>query len=78
MKRSLATLFVTVLLFMPGGITNAWEETPPLRINYVAYPVIWNGQTIMIAARLQIPLEANGKLPAVILMHGTSDRKSVV
>jgi dienelactone hydrolase len=26
----------------------------------------------MIAARLQIPLEANGKLPAVILMHGTS------
>jgi uncharacterized protein len=72
MKRSLATLFVTVLLFLPCGITNAWEETPRLRINYVAYPVIWNGQTIMIAARLQIPLEANGKLPAVILMHGTS------
>jgi hypothetical protein len=30
MKRSLATLFVTVLLFMPCSITNAWEETPPL------------------------------------------------
>ncbi|MEX3853149.1 dienelactone hydrolase family protein [Paraburkholderia sp. BR10923] len=72
MKRSLATLFVTVLLLMPCGITNAWEETSHLRINYVAYPVIWNGQTIMIAARLQIPLDVSGKLPAVILMHGTS------
>jgi uncharacterized protein len=38
----------------------------------VAYPVEWNGKTIMIGARLQLPAEATGKLPAVILMHGTS------
>lgn len=72
MKCALAALFVATLLLMPGGNTSAWEDTPPLKVNYVAYPVIWNDQTIMIAARLQIPREVSGKLPAVILMHGTS------
>jgi dienelactone hydrolase len=72
MKCLLVALLVTVYLLTPGGITNACEETPRLRINYLAYQVVWNGQTIMIGARLQVPLGIKGRLPAVILMHGTS------
>lgn len=48
----------------------ASENTLPLRINYLAYPVEWNGKTIMIGSRLQLPPDMDGKLPAVILMHG--------
>jgi dienelactone hydrolase len=48
-----------------------WEDIPPLQIYQVAYPVEWNGKTIMLGARLQIPADAHGKMPAVILMHGT-------
>ncbi len=50
----------------------AWEDTPRLRIDYLAYPVDWNGKKIMIGSRFQVPLGATGKLPAVILLHGTS------
>lgn len=39
---------------------------------HLAYPVDWNGKTIMIGGRLQVPLGTAGKLPAVILLHGTS------
>ena len=51
---------------------HASEETPRLRINYLAYPVEWNGKTIMIGARLQVPLNTTGKVPAVIMLHGTA------
>ncbi len=56
--------------FVPA--VHAWEDTPLLRINYLAYPVDWNGKTIMIGSRFQAPLGAAAKLPAVILLHGTS------
>ena len=69
----LKSLFVAAIL-LPGHLSTAfaWEETPRLHIYYMAYPVNWNGQPIMIGARLQLPPDATGKLPAVILMHGTS------
>jgi len=51
---------------------QGFEETSRLRINHLAYPVEWNGKMIMIGARLQAPLNPAGKLPAVIIMHGTS------
>jgi dienelactone hydrolase len=53
------------------GVGHAWENTPLLDIYQVAYPVVWNGKTIMIGARLQLPAGAKGKMPAVIMMHGT-------
>jgi dienelactone hydrolase len=48
------------------------EDLPRLRIYYLAYPVDWNGKSIMIGARLQLPFDANGKIPAVVILHGTA------
>jgi dienelactone hydrolase len=61
-----------LLLPVAVPVVDASEETPRLRINYLAYPVDWNGKTIMIGARLQVPLNTTGKVPAVIMLHGTS------
>jgi dienelactone hydrolase len=66
------TLHATVLVAGATLTARAWEDTPRLRVNYLSYPVEWNNKTIMIAGRFQEPLQATGKLPAVILMHGTS------
>jgi dienelactone hydrolase len=72
MRGLLRTLFATIVLLGHLSTGHAWEDTPRLRINYLAYPVEWNGKPIMIGARLQVPVDVSGKLPAVILMHGTS------
>ncbi len=72
MTRMLSAFIVAILLLGCTSTPKVWEETPPLRVNYLAYPVDWNGRTIMIGARLQVPVGMPGKLPAVILMHGTS------
>jgi uncharacterized protein len=72
MRRSSIALIAAVLLFATVAAALAWEETPRLRINYLAYPVDWDGKTIMIGARLQVPRDAIGKIPAVIILHGTA------
>ena len=56
-----------VLMLAADGVGHAWENTPLLNIYQVAYPVVWNGKTIMIGARLQLPAGAKGKMPAVIM-----------
>jgi dienelactone hydrolase len=71
MRPVLAALVVAVLLAAPLPSTQGSEQTPRLRINHLAYPVDWNGKTIMIGARLQVPLGIGTKLPAVVLLHGT-------
>ena len=71
MTRVSATLAVVFLLLAPLSSTQSSEQTPRLRINYLAYPVDWNGKTIMIGARFQSPLGIGPKVPAVILLHGT-------
>jgi dienelactone hydrolase len=68
---SLRARMALLLALLPPA-AYAWEETPHLRVNYLAYPVEWNGKTVMIGSRFQVPLGVTGKLPAVILMHGTS------
>jgi hypothetical protein len=60
-----------VVMVAADGVGHACENTPLLNIYQVAYPVVWNGKTIMIGARLQLPAGAKGKMPAVIMMHGT-------
>lgn len=65
-------LFAAALAIAGVPTAYAWEDTPRLRVDYLAYPVESDGKTIMIAGRLQEPLQAPGKMPAVILMHGTS------
>jgi dienelactone hydrolase len=65
------TLLVAVLLIAPVPVALGWEDTPRLDIYQLAYPVVWNGKTIMLGARLQLPSDVKGKKPAVIMMHGT-------
>jgi uncharacterized protein len=55
---------------------QAADETLPLRINYLAYPVDWNGKSILIAGRFQAPLNVAGKIPAVIILHDTAGVKN--
>jgi dienelactone hydrolase len=69
-SRKALAIGLLLLAIVPAA--HAWEDTPRLRVNYLAYPVDWNGKTIMIGSRLQLPLGVTGKLPAVILLHGTS------
>jgi hypothetical protein len=65
------TALVALLLAVMSP-AHAWEDTPRLRIYYLAYPVDWNGKTIMIGTRLQLPFDTNGKIPAVVILHGTA------
>lgn len=53
------------------GAQQPWDNIPLLNIYQLAYPVEWNGKTIVLGARLQVPAEAHDKMPAVIMMHGT-------
>lgn len=71
MKRPFAGLITVGLLILVASSSMGWEETPYLRVNCLAYPVVWNGRTIMIGARFQVPLNLKGPLPAVIILHGT-------
>jgi dienelactone hydrolase len=48
---------------------RAWDETPPLRVQYLPLPVEWQGKTIMLGTRFQVPLNVSGKIPAVIMLH---------
>src|ERR1700758_4769832 len=66
-----AALVAVILQILSLPLTLGSEQTPRLLINYLAYPVDWNGKTIMIGARLQSPLGIATKVPAVILLHGT-------
>src|ERR1700730_16590592 len=63
---------LVVMLLAVVSRAHGWEDTPRLRIYYLAYPVDWNGKTIMIGARLQLPFATNGKIPAVVILHGTA------
>lgn len=69
-------LTILLLSFAFAGQRNAaaqqiWDNITPSHIYQLAYPVDWNGKTIMLGARLQIPTDVKGKVPAIIMMHGT-------
>jgi dienelactone hydrolase len=65
--RMIAAIFSLAAI----SVANAWEDTPRLNIFHLAYPVAWNGRTVMIGARLQLPDGIKAKMPAVIILHGT-------
>ncbi|MBV9655141.1 MAG: hypothetical protein JOZ42_11325 [Acetobacteraceae bacterium] len=48
-----------------------WDGIPPLTIYQLAYLVQRNAKQITLGARLQLPADVHGKMPAVIMMHGT-------
>jgi poly(3-hydroxybutyrate) depolymerase len=64
-------VFAALVLALTTEPARAAEEPPRIRINYLAYPVTWNDKAIQIGARLQVPLDVTGKVPAVIVLHGT-------
>src|SRR5215475_14473200 len=75
--RRLSLVLVWVILV--SGIVStarAAEEPLRLRINYLAYPVEWNGKSILIGGRFQAPLNVAGKIPAVIVLHDTAGVKN--
>lgn len=65
------TFLVVTSLLGAVSTAHAWDDTPLLKIYQLAYPVDWNGKSILIGARLQLPADAKGRIPAVIMMHGT-------
>lgn len=68
--RGLALALIAAFPLVAGvPSARASENTPPLRINYLAFPVDWNGKTVMLGARLQMPLNVSGKVPAIIMLH---------
>ena len=62
-------LAVAAAMLFGIGAGRAWDETPPLRVQYLAVPVEWQGKTVMLGARFQAPLNVNAKIPAVIMLH---------
>ena len=71
--RLLAILLLSVVMAAPknSAAQQVWDNVIRSQIYQIAYPVEWNGKTIMLGARLQIPTDVHGKVPAIIMMHGT-------
>jgi dienelactone hydrolase len=61
-----------IWLLAGGPSACAADDFPSIRINYLAFPVEQDGKQIVIGARFQEPLKTTGKLPAVIILHGTA------
>ena len=59
-----------LLLTGAAPVPDDWD-IPRVDIYQLAYPVEWNGKTVMLGGRLQLPVGQSGKMPAVIMMHGT-------
>jgi dienelactone hydrolase len=76
MQRLMRVLAWVILVPAIVSTAQAAEETLRLGINYLAYPVDWNGKSILIAGRFQAPLNVAGKIPAVIILHDTAGVKN--
>ena len=76
MQRLMRLLAWVVLALAIVSTAQAAEETLRLGINYLAYPIDWNGKSILIAGRFQAPLNVTGKIPAVIILHDTAGVKN--
>ena len=71
-KGSLFAFSFVLTAFVGASAAEAWDDTPRLRVNYLAFPIQWGGKTAMLGARLQVPLNVTGKVPAVIMLHNGS------
>jgi hypothetical protein len=72
MKRNLFALSFILAALVGASAAKAWDDTPRLRVNYLAFPVQWDGKTVMLGSRFQVPLNVSGKVPAVIMLHNGS------
>lgn len=71
MQHLFRVLASVVLVLASLSAARASEDILRLRIQYLGYPVDWNGNSIIIGARFQAPLNVTGKIPAVIILHDT-------
>jgi uncharacterized protein len=68
---AIGLLILSLFALVTARAQQPWDNIPRLNIYQLAYPVQWNGKTILLGARLQLPTDASGAMPAVIMMHGT-------
>ena len=71
MLRRSSVFTAALLTALAIELASASEQPPRIRINYLAYPVHWSDKAIEIGGRLQVPLDVAGKVPAVVILHGT-------
>ena len=68
MKRVAMCVFALIAVVAVFS-AQTWGETPPLRVNYLTFPIDWNGKIIMVGARFQAPLNVKGKVPGIVMLH---------
>ena len=76
MRYILRVLVCMIWVLARASAAVASDENPSLRIHYLAYPVDWNGKSILIAGRFQAPQNIAGKIPAIIVLHDTAGVKN--
>jgi len=76
MQHLLRVLAWVILVLATVSQARAADEILRLRIQYLGYPVDWNGKTIVIGGRFQAPLDVKGKIPAVIILHDRAGVKN--
>ena len=56
MRKPVADLVVALAfgaaVLLGAGASHAWDETPPLRVQYLAFPIEWQGNSVMLGASL--------------------------
>ena len=76
MQHLFRVLASIILVLAHVSTVRASDEPLRLRIQYLGYPVDWNGKSIVIGGRFQAPLNVTGKVPAVIILHDTAGVKN--
>jgi dienelactone hydrolase len=69
MRKFVIALALGLTTLLGAGAVHAWDETPLLRVQYLAFPIEWQNKTIMLGARFQAPLNVTDKVPGVIMLH---------
>jgi dienelactone hydrolase len=72
MKGNFFAFSFAIAVVVGASAVGAWDDTPRLRVNYLAFPAQWGGKSVMLGARFQAPLNVTGKIPAVIMLHNGS------
>jgi uncharacterized protein len=68
---SLLTAFITALA-IPGLPSEAADPPPWVRISYVSFGTLHPDTPLTVAGRLMVPRNAPGKVPAVLIVHGSA------
>jgi hypothetical protein len=70
-KLSLFTALVAGLA-VPGLLAEAADPPPWVRASYVSFITLHPDKPLTIAGRLMVPRRAKGKVPVVLIVHGSN------